>query len=160
MTRVLHKNAAAGGWARLELVEQLGNVGSEVERAIRAHEAGRTDRFESALERALELFDLTAADPRWRGHRCQEILRAREELARRRPGRTGQRGRIAARGDAFRQPPAQPLALVAPMLSGLEAARRPPPLCGITMGSGPPDAGLIPGTGAGRGSGQTTRAER
>ena len=82
MTRVLHKNAAAGGWARLELVEQLGNVGSEVERAIRAHEAGRTDRFESALERALELFDLTAADPRWRGHRCQEILRAREEFCR------------------------------------------------------------------------------
>lgn len=82
MTRVLHKRAAAGGWARLELVEQLGNVGSEVERAIRAHEAGRADRFETALERALELFDLTAADPRWRGPRCQEILRAREEFCR------------------------------------------------------------------------------
>ena len=53
---VSHKIAAAGGWARLELVEQLGNVGSEVERAIRAHEAGRTDRFESALERALDAF--------------------------------------------------------------------------------------------------------
>ena len=76
VTRVLHRNAAAEGWARLELVEQLGNVGSEVERAIRAHEAGRADRFESALE----LFDLTAADPRWRGHRCQEILR--EEFCR------------------------------------------------------------------------------
>ncbi len=82
MTRVLHRSAADGGWARLELVEQLGNVGSEVERAIRAHAAGRPDRFESALERALELFDLTAADPRWRGHRCQEILRAREEFCR------------------------------------------------------------------------------
>ncbi len=82
MTRILHRNAAAGGWARLELVEQLGNVGSEVERAIRAHDAGRTDRFESALARALELFDLTAGDPRWRGHRCREILRAREEFCR------------------------------------------------------------------------------
>ena len=82
MTGVLHRKTAAGGWARLELVEQLGNVGSEVERAIRAHEAGRADRFESALARALELFDLTAADPRWRGHRCQEILRAREEFCR------------------------------------------------------------------------------
>ena len=80
MTRVLHKNAAREGWARLALVEQLGNVGSEVERAIRAHEGGRRDRFEGALERALELFDLTAADSRWRGHRCQEILRAREEF--------------------------------------------------------------------------------
>ena len=82
MTGVLHRSAAAGGWARLELVEQLGNVGSEVERAIRAHAAGRRNRFESALERALELFDLTASDPRWRGHRCQEILRAREEFCR------------------------------------------------------------------------------
>ena len=81
MARVLHRNAAES-WGRLELVEQLGNVGSEVERAIRAHEAGRADRFESALERALELFDLTAGDPRWRGHRCQEILRAREEFCR------------------------------------------------------------------------------
>ena len=82
VARVLHRNAADEGWARLELVEQLGNVGSEVERAIRAHEAGRPDRFESALERALELFDLTADDPRWRGHRCQEIMRAREEFCR------------------------------------------------------------------------------
>ena len=82
MTRILHKRAAAGAWARLKLVEQLGNVGSEVDRTIRAHQAGRTARFESALERALELFDLTASDPRWHGHRCQEILRAREEFCR------------------------------------------------------------------------------
>ena len=80
MSRYLHQNAASEGWARLELVEQLGNVGSEVERAIRAHEAGRRERFDSALERALELFDLTAGDLRWRGHRCQEVLRAREEF--------------------------------------------------------------------------------
>ncbi len=78
----LHKGLAAGGWARLELVEQLGNVGSEVERAIRAWEAGQGKRFEGAFARALELFDLTAADPRWHRHRCQEILRAREEFCR------------------------------------------------------------------------------
>ena len=82
MTRTLHKRAAAGAWGRLELVEQLGNVGSEVERAIRFHGAGNRSRFEGALERALELFDLTAGDPRWHGHRCQEILRAREEFCR------------------------------------------------------------------------------
>lgn len=80
--RVLHKHLAAGGWAKLELVEQLGNVGSEVERAIRAWEAGQTGRFEGAFARALELFDLTATDPRWHGHRCQEVLRAREEFCR------------------------------------------------------------------------------
>ena len=82
MSRTLHKRAAGGAWGRLELVEQLGNVGSEVERAIRAHRAGRLSRFNGAFERALELFDLTATDPRWLGHRCQEILRAREEFCR------------------------------------------------------------------------------
>ena len=82
MGRPLHKGAAAGGWAKLDLIEQLANVGSEVERAIRAHETGRAGRFEGALARALELFDLTAADPRWHGHRCQEVLRAREEFCR------------------------------------------------------------------------------
>ena len=77
-----HVEAAAGRWANLTLVEQMANVGSEVERAIRAHEAGRVTRFDHALARALELFDLTATDARWRGPRRREILRAREEFCR------------------------------------------------------------------------------
>jgi hypothetical protein len=63
-------------------MEQLGNVGSEVVRAFRGYEQGRANRFEPALARALELFDLTANDPRWRGHRCREVLRAREQFCR------------------------------------------------------------------------------
>jgi hypothetical protein len=78
----VHTQAAAGRWARLTLLEQMAHVGSEVERAIRAHESGREARFDHALARALELFDLTAADPRWRGPRRREILRAREEFCR------------------------------------------------------------------------------
>ena len=73
---------AGGRWRTLTILEQMGNIGSEVERAIRAHEAGRQDRFDRALHRALELFDLTAADDRWRGPRRREILRAREEFCR------------------------------------------------------------------------------
>lgn len=69
-------------WERFSLVEQLANVGSEVERAIRARESGHELRFEGALGRALALFDLTANDPRWRGPRCREVLRAREEFVR------------------------------------------------------------------------------
>lgn len=49
-------------------------------RAIKAHEAGRLDRRDSAVDRGLELFDLTAADERWRGARRREVLRAREEF--------------------------------------------------------------------------------
>lgn len=66
----------------MSLMAQLGNVGSEVERAFRAHESGKEERFERALCRALELFDLTATDPRWRGHRRREVLRAREQFCR------------------------------------------------------------------------------
>lgn len=77
-----HAQLSSGRWQTLNLAEQLANVGSEVERAIAAWRGGRTERCEKALERALELFDLTARDERWRGHRCREILRAREEFVR------------------------------------------------------------------------------
>lgn len=73
---------ASQRWHTYTLMEQLAHVGSEVERTIRAHEAGNRERFERALARALELFDFTAADARWRGARCREILRAREEFCR------------------------------------------------------------------------------
>jgi len=77
-----HAELAAGRWRALTLAEQLAHVGSEVDRAIVAWEAHRPDRFEKALTRALELFDLTARDDRWRGHRRREILRSREEFCR------------------------------------------------------------------------------
>ncbi|MEO7296495.1 MAG: hypothetical protein ABIZ57_10145 [Candidatus Limnocylindria bacterium] len=58
--------------------EQLGNIGSEVGRAIIAREQGNERRFEGAFDRALHLFDLTLADRRWAGHRRREIARARD----------------------------------------------------------------------------------
>ncbi|MEO7647583.1 MAG: hypothetical protein ABIV11_05010 [Gemmatimonadaceae bacterium] len=75
-----HAGLAAGKWNSLSLLEQLANIGSEVARAIKAHEAGRPDRRDAAVDRGLELFDLTAADDRWRGARRREVLRAREEF--------------------------------------------------------------------------------
>lgn len=75
-----HAGLAAGRWATLTLMEQLANVGSEVDRAIRAHEAGKGERRDAAVNRCLELFDLTAADDRWRGARRREVLRAREQF--------------------------------------------------------------------------------
>ena len=82
MPTIVHRELADGRWGALTLAEQLANVGSEVERAIRSRDAGKPGRFESAFDRALELFDLTARDDRWRGHRRREILRAREEFCR------------------------------------------------------------------------------
>jgi hypothetical protein len=69
-------------WKEMSLVEQMGNVGSEVGRAIRAHRTGNAQRFETAFGRAIELFVFTASDSRWRGPRRREICRAREEFCR------------------------------------------------------------------------------
>src|SRR2546428_9493312 len=65
----IHVGLAAGRWAALSLVEQLANVGAEVDRAVAAWEAQRPDRFDRALARALELFDLTAGGGRRGGAR-------------------------------------------------------------------------------------------
>lgn len=75
MTKFQHQSLAEGRWFTLSLAEQLGNIGSEVNRAIRARDD--KTRFDNAVIRGLELFDLTLSDRRWRG-RLKEIARARE----------------------------------------------------------------------------------
>jgi hypothetical protein len=70
-----HQSLAAGRWFTFSLAEQLGNIGSEIHRAIRAR--GDVKRYDSAVLRAFELFDLTLSDARWR-KRLKEIARARE----------------------------------------------------------------------------------
>ena len=69
-----------GGWRRLSLAEQMGNVGSEVSRTISWRTRGNEPYANRAFERALELLDLTHADGRWTGRRRREIARAREAL--------------------------------------------------------------------------------
>lgn len=71
-----HLDSAAGTWAKRTLCEQMGNIGSEIHRARNA-EGKDEKRFLAARDRALELFDLTLSDIRWRG-RLREIARARE----------------------------------------------------------------------------------
>ena len=75
----IHANLAAGRWQSFPLVEQLANVGSEVERSLSWAAKGRPDYGERAFERGLELLDLTIADPRHRG-RLRELTRLREVL--------------------------------------------------------------------------------
>jgi hypothetical protein len=72
----LHKNLASGRWHEMSLVEQLGNIGSEISRARIAQDKNQ-DRFEAAVRRALELFNLTRSDSRWKG-RLKEIGRAQD----------------------------------------------------------------------------------
>lgn len=74
--KLLHKELAFGKWFELSLAEQLANIGSEVGRAAKWQ--GKDEKiFQGAVERGLELFDLTLEDARWNG-RLYEIARARE----------------------------------------------------------------------------------
>ncbi len=73
---VQHKNLAAGGWQKLSLAEQLGNIGSEISRALNWRNKDEK-LYINAIYRALELLDLTISDPRWR-KRLKEISRVRE----------------------------------------------------------------------------------
>jgi hypothetical protein len=75
---VYHKQLAAGGWKKLSFEEQMANIGSEVGRAIRGFRKEDEKYFQLAFEKALELFDLTLEDDRWRGSRRKEIVRSRE----------------------------------------------------------------------------------
>lgn len=70
-----HFILAAESWSTFSLEEQMGNIGSEISRAIRAK--GNTEYYWGAVSRALELFYLTISDPRWKG-RLKEIVRAKE----------------------------------------------------------------------------------
>lgn len=75
--QIIHKELASGKWFTIPLTEQLANIGSEVYRSINWFRKHDSERFLKAFERALELFDLTLEDERWKNRR-KEICRNRE----------------------------------------------------------------------------------
>ena len=75
-----HRELAAGRWRTLSFLEQMANIGSEVSRCFAWQRKGKPDYSTRAFHRALELLDLTVADPR-NVNRLRELLRVREALA-------------------------------------------------------------------------------
>ncbi|MDR0350406.1 MAG: hypothetical protein LBH64_02505 [Coriobacteriales bacterium] len=70
-------------WRRLSFYEQMGNVASEVGRAIAAQRSGRLERVPGAISRALDLLDASIEQlTDERSHRLREVLRARDEFCR------------------------------------------------------------------------------
>ena len=70
-------------WAQLSIYEQLGNVSSEVGRAINATRAGKEKRAQGAIDRAVDLLDATIEVLiQQKSPRVKEVLRAREEFLR------------------------------------------------------------------------------
>ena len=74
-----HKDLSSGRWSTLSFMEQMANIGSEVERALNWQAKHNADYSQKAYERALELVDLTldcAISPT----RLKELARAREAI--------------------------------------------------------------------------------
>ena len=72
-----HKELAAGRWKELSFLEQMANIGSEVERAVSWKEKGNPDYGRQAFYRALELMELTLDDEKNR-KRLKELARVKE----------------------------------------------------------------------------------
>jgi hypothetical protein len=74
-----HKELAAGRWAKLSFVEQMANIGSEVERALNWKAKQNSDYSQKAFIRALELVDLTL-EAVSTSSRLKELARVREAM--------------------------------------------------------------------------------
>lgn len=73
------KSLSEGRWFELQLIEQLANVGCDIDRAIRWKSRNDTIYANDALNRAFGLLDLTIQDPKNK-KRLKEIGRIREVL--------------------------------------------------------------------------------
>ena len=69
-------------WAQLDVFNQMGNIGSEVGRALAAKRRGKDKRAETAFYRGMDLMNATIETWAARGDgRIAELLRARELFA-------------------------------------------------------------------------------
>jgi hypothetical protein len=77
--RLYHKDLTLERWQKFSFHEQMANIGSEVFRAITWREKNR-EYSRLALERALELLDITLEAVANSGSRLKELTRLREAL--------------------------------------------------------------------------------
>lgn len=75
-----HQELSAGRWGELPFVDQMANIGSEVNRALNWRKKENAPYCRQAVERALELLDLTLASAKTLS-RLKELARVREILA-------------------------------------------------------------------------------
>lgn len=78
MNIIFHKGLSEKSWFSQSIFNQMANIGSEVFRFLKWRKKSKKDS-QLAFERALELFDLTMADPKNKV-RLKEIARTREVL--------------------------------------------------------------------------------
>jgi len=79
MTTVFHKDLTQSKWNRLDIFNQMANIGSEFYRAVNWQKKSKKVSNQ-AIDRMLELIDLTIDDPK-NYKSLKEIVRLREVLA-------------------------------------------------------------------------------
>lgn len=73
---------SSANWAEMDVFNQMGNIGSEVGRALAAKRQGKAERCQAAFYRGLDLINETAI--LWAAQKkpgLKELLRARELFA-------------------------------------------------------------------------------
>ena len=78
--KFVHSDALRSDWITRPITYQMGNIGSEVSRALKWTKKGNRARADKAIDRALELFDFTIEANAKNHARLTEILKAREEF--------------------------------------------------------------------------------
>jgi hypothetical protein len=76
----IHTTLTPELWFKYSLLEQLANVGMDIERTIRWKSKGNQEYSEQAFERAMELLDLTIEDSKNKKGTRKELVRVREAL--------------------------------------------------------------------------------
>ena len=77
---MIHQDLTAERWFNSSIFAQMANIGCDIDRAVRWRDKGENDRSKGAFDRAMELLDLTIADPKNNGGKRKELVRLREFL--------------------------------------------------------------------------------
>lgn len=78
--KYIHGEDVHHEWANYPITYQMGNIGSEVSRALKWQAKNNQSRRGKAIDRALELFDFTIETNTDNHARLTEILKARDEF--------------------------------------------------------------------------------
>ena len=78
--KLSHPELANGRWASMPFALQMGNIGSEISRAINSKKHGNYERMNNAAERAIELFELSIDANMNSPTRLKELCRGKEEF--------------------------------------------------------------------------------
>ena len=77
---MIHFDLTTDRWFKFSFSEQMANIGADIDRAIRWRNKDDIKSSQLAIYRALELLDLTIADPKNNKGKRRELCRLREFL--------------------------------------------------------------------------------